>query len=156
MACCQQENVQQQLNVTVCCKADIKWQEKICKALGIKDAKATLVPCNPNDSAQIWVKLEADIGVVKGFLLLNTNLTMALSHGTNAGEVVLVDYNGVPDDSLLWVECGNNKEGFMGIGVANNTNLRLDVAQNEEGITLVLQTSDEEKDSQFWQISSYP
>nr|KJB80819.1 hypothetical protein B456_013G118100 [Gossypium raimondii] len=149
--------------VKVYCKADPNFH------LTIRDGKVILAPSDPSDEFQHWYKDEKFSTSVKdevgfpSFSLVNKATGQAIKHSIGASHPVqLVPYK--PDhidESVLWSESKEVRDGYRAIRMINNIRLNVDAFHGDKksggiqnGTTIVLWQWNK-GDNQIWKIVPY-
>lgn len=147
----------------VYCKADPNFH------LTIRDGKVVLAPSDPSDEFQHWYKDEKFSTSVKdevgfpSFSLVNKATGQAIKHSIGASHPVqLVPYK--PDhldESVLWSESKEVRDGYRAIRMINNIRLNVDAFHGDKksggiqnGTTIVLWQWNK-GDNQIWKIVPY-
>ncbi|XVE90087.1 hypothetical protein DITRI_Ditri20bG0048900 [Diplodiscus trichospermus] len=137
--------------------------------LTIRDGKVVLAPSNPSDEFQHWYKDEKFSTRVKdevgfpSFSLVNKVTGQAIKHSIGASHPVqLIPYkSGQPDESILWSESKEVRDGYRAIRMVNNIRLNVDAFHGDkksggvhDGTTIVLWQWNK-GDNQIWKIEPY-
>ncbi|KAM0953865.1 putative ricin B-like lectin [Dioscorea sansibarensis] len=157
------ESLLRQPSVRIYTKADENY------SLSIRDGQVVLVPANPRDEYQHWIKDMKYSTRVKdeegfpAFALVNKVTGEAIKHSIGATQPVrLVPYNpDYLDESVLWAESRDTGGGFRCIRMVNNIRLNFDAFHGDEdhggvrdGTTVVLWEWLKGK-NQRWRIAPY-
>ncbi|ONK67993.1 uncharacterized protein A4U43_C05F6040, partial [Asparagus officinalis] len=109
-------------------------------SLSIREGKVVLVPADPRDEYQHWIKDLKYSTRVKdeegcpSFSLINKVTGEAIKHSVGATHPVrLVPYNpDYLDESILWAESKDTGENFRCIRMVNNISLNFDAFHGDE------------------------
>lgn len=120
--------------VRVYCKAKTDY------ALTIRDGQVVLVPSNPSDPHQHWVKDLKFSTRVKdeqgypSFALVNKATGQAMKHSVGATyPVQLTEYNPDKlDESVLWTESKDLGDGYRAVRMVNNIKLNVDAFNGDK------------------------
>ncbi|OAY73025.1 hypothetical protein ACMD2_02615 [Ananas comosus] len=130
-------------------------------SLTIRSESVVFAPTDPKDERQYWIKdnrVNSKVRDEEGsesFALVNKATGQAIKHSFGHGlPVQLIPYNpSYVDESLLWTESKDVVEGFRGIRMVNNLNLRFDALTGiiTDGTVLGLFKTNN-VDNQRWQM----
>ncbi|KAJ3704299.1 hypothetical protein LUZ61_008004 [Rhynchospora tenuis] len=132
--------------------------------LSIRDGKVVLASANPRDPFQHWIKDTRHSTKVKdvegrpAFALVNNATGEAIQHSLgDRNPVRLVPFNPHDlDESVLWTESSDVRNGFKSIRMVNNISLTLDAldCKAEDG-TIVINWPFWNGDNQIWKMVPY-